>query len=266
MDQDTRVVYGIIVRYSHDENIKHIDAVFNYLPFLSLIKKLVDEKKFVVADIIIRGIDMFGPRVGFVNLKINVTDEAGAFLPGIVFMRGGSVGVLTLLKCKSESVYNHENLRKRKLGDVSLKYDYYIVLTSQARIPVGESECLEITAGMLDGSGNVAFIASKEMKEELAIDIDSKKLIPLTEAIYEDGRGMYPSPGGCDEDIHLFAYCKEVNRDELETFNGRLTGLREEGEKISLKLVKYEEAHRFSRDSKLLSAMFIYEKLYPNGL
>ena len=258
MDQDTRVIRGITVRYPHWVSSEHVNAVLNYQPFSRLIKKLVDEKKFVVSDIVIRGIDMFGPRVGFINLKINVTDEDGTCLPGIVFMRGGSVGILTLLKCKSN--------RKRKIGDFVLKYDYYIVLTSQARIPVGERGCLELCAGMLDGSGNIAFIASKEMKEELGIDIDSEKLIPLTGAIYGDGIGVYPSPGGCDEDIHLFAYCEEVSRVELEKYDGRLTGLREDGEKISLKLVKYEEAHKLCKDSKLLIAMFLCEKLYPNGL
>ena len=54
-------------------------------------------------------------------------------VPGIVFMRGGSIGVLVILECDGEE---------------------FTILTNQARVPVGGHAVPEIPAGMIDGAGN----------------------------------------------------------------------------------------------------------------
>ena len=41
---------------------------------------------------------------------------------------------------------------------------------------------------------------------------------------------MLPSAGGCDEFIRLYMFRREVERDVLTELEGRLTGLREEGD------------------------------------
>jgi hypothetical protein len=92
-----------------------------------------------VVQIHIQSVDMFGPRVGFVKLRsesqvlVASQDADGSHptvidVPGIVFMRGGSVGVLIILACEGEE---------------------YTILTYQARVPAADHNLPEIPAGML---------------------------------------------------------------------------------------------------------------------
>ena len=73
-------------------------------------------------------------------------------VPGIVFMRGGAVGVLVILHCEDRE---------------------YTILTCQARVPVGDSNLPEIPAGMLDGSGNFKGVAAQELEEECELAINT---------------------------------------------------------------------------------------------
>ena len=83
---------------------------------------------------------MFGPRVGFVKFRseaLVVTDtgiaDGTVGVPSIVFMRGGSVGVLIVLECEGEE---------------------FTILTHQARVAAHDHSLPEIPCGMMDGSGN----------------------------------------------------------------------------------------------------------------
>jgi hypothetical protein len=55
-------------------------------PFVEWARSI--DPQLVVKDITIQGVDMFGPRVGFVKFSANV-EFHGRRMPGIVFMRGG---------------------------------------------------------------------------------------------------------------------------------------------------------------------------------
>src|SRR5262249_50206886 len=123
------------------------------------------------------------------------------FIPGIVFMRGGAVGMLPVLTCKGKK---------------------YTVLTVQPRVPSGRFDFVEIPAGMLDGSGKFGGVAAKELKEELGMDVSEDMLIDLTEfAGY--GSGVFVSPGGTDETLRLFAFEQEVTEEELASYEGKCT-------------------------------------------
>ena len=90
---------------------------------------------------------MFGPRVGFIKFKARALVDIGGSegddgvieVPGIVFMRGGAVGILVILECEGVE---------------------YTIVTYQARVPVGDHNLPEIPAGMLDGSGNFKGVAA----------------------------------------------------------------------------------------------------------
>ena len=82
---------------------------------------------------------MFGPRVGFLKFrstaKVNVGGEKGVItVPGIVFMRGGAVGVLVILECDGKE---------------------FALLTNQARVPIGHHALPEIPAGRECGNGRI---------------------------------------------------------------------------------------------------------------
>ena len=146
----------------------------------------------------------------------------------------------------------------------------------QPRVPAGSLAFTEIPAGMLDDSGSFAGGAAKEIREETGLSIPSNELIDLTSLALSSFRtaggegnneealqkAVYPSPGGSDEFIPLFLCQKRMKRKEIDELQGRLTGLRNEGEKITLKLVPLEELWKEGlRDGKTLAAWALYQGL-----
>lgn len=95
-----------------------------------------------VLGVEVTDVDYFGPRVGFLKFKADV-DFHGVRVPGIVFLRGGAVAVLVIVRCEGER---------------------FVVCCRQPRVPCGQSAFLEIPAGMLDGSGKFAGVAAKEVR------------------------------------------------------------------------------------------------------
>jgi len=151
-----------------------------------------------------------------------------------------------------------------------------VILTIQPRIPAGSLAFPEIPAGMLDDSGTFAGGAAKEIQEETGLVIPQDELVDMTALALEllgereDGEtlqtGVYPSPGGSDEFIPLFLCQKRMPRGDMEGLQGRLTGLRQEGEKITLKLVPLEDLWKEGlRDGKTLAAFALYKGLKREG-
>lgn len=130
-------------------------------------------------------------------------------------------------------------------------------------VPIGQASFLELPAGMLDGDGGVAGIAVQEMKEECGIEVQASELIDLTQLAYDNvgdsgghqlpsHAGVCPSPGGCDEFIQIMYLEKKVTKLELEEMKGRLSGLRDHGEIITLRVVPFEDVWKISADAKAL--------------
>lgn len=133
---------------------------------------------------------------------------------------------------------------------------------------------------MLD-DGSFAGTAARELQEECGLTVPEDELINMSalslsherEQGHEKGeeevlqQAVYPSAGGCDEFIPLFLWQKRVARSELRQWEGKLTGLREEGEKITLKLVKLKDLWKEGgRDAKALSALALYQGLKSEKL
>ncbi|RAH47658.1 putative NUDIX family hydrolase [Aspergillus brunneoviolaceus CBS 621.78] len=223
---------------------------------------------YVLRGIDIQAVDYFGGgRLGFVKLKAEVSNGSGETLPGSVFLRGGSVGMLLILQPDDVPPSNEEEKR--------------VVLTIQPRIPAGSLAFTEIPAGMLDDSGSFAGGAAKEIQEETGLTIPQEELIDLTALALEPGaagsedeerggeslqKAVYPSAGGSDEFIPLFLCQKRMPREEIESLQGRLTGLRQHGEKITLKVVPLKDLWKEGvRDGKTLAAWALYRGLKEEG-
>lgn len=208
-------------------------------------------------SITIQSVDFFGARVGFIKLKTVVKSKNGDTLPGSVFLRGGSVAILLILETEGQ-------------GALDKRPERWAVLTVQPRIPAGSLEMVELPAGMIDDSGTFSGAAAKEIEEECGIKIPADKLIDLTslalgglsnadnECLEE---AVYPSPGGSDEFMKIYAYVHKVKEETLKDWQGKLTGLREHGEKITLKVVRLENLWRETRDVKALSALALWAGL-----
>ncbi|KAK5127837.1 hypothetical protein LTR85_004954 [Meristemomyces frigidus] len=211
----------------------------------------------------IQSVDWFGSgekkRLGFIKLQAEITNNEGAYLPGAVFMRGGSIAMLLILQPDDVPADQEK--------------DKHVLLAVQPRIAAGSLGFVEIPAGMLDDSGTFAGGAAKEIEEETGLKVNADELLDMT-ALAMDGeqtgeslqKGIYSTPGGCDEFIPIFLYRKRIPRADLQEFRGKLTGLRDEGEKITLKVVKLEELWREgARDAKTLAAWALYQGLRSEG-
>lgn len=150
----------------------------------------------------------------------------------------------------------------------------YVLLTVQPRIAAGSLEFVELPAGMVDEEGNFSGTAAQEIKEELGLEILSAELtclsdlaMPVTSGPSKGlPRATFPSAGGCDEYIPIFMHERRVPRAQLRDWTGKLTGLRDSGEKITLKLVKMQDLWREgARDAKCLAALALWEGLRKEG-
>lgn len=149
----------------------------------------------------------------------------------------------------------------------------HVIVTVQPRIPAGSLALSELPAGMLDDSGTFAGGAAKEIEEETGMKVAESDLLDMTSLAFEDSekqtgeslqQAIYPSPGGSDEYIPLFLHQRRVKRDQLKEWQGKLTGLRDQGEKITLRLVKLKDLWR-ERDAKTLAAFALYHGLREAG-
>lgn len=212
---------------------------------------------YVLRSITIQSVDWFSSRIGSVKLKAEITNGASQSLPGIVFLRGGSVGILVIL---------------RSTDDID---ERWVVTTVQPRIPAGSLSYAEIPSGMLDESGTFVGAAARVIQEETGLEIPANELKDMTELALEEAQdpemrqlqqAMYPSPGGSDEFIPLLVWEKGLGRTEIEDLKGRLTGLRAQSEFITLRMCNYEELWKEgARDAKTLAAWALYEGLKRAG-
>jgi len=205
-------------------------------------ERIVDKSTISLRGVEIQTVDMFGPRkVGFIKVKADAYlvangTEIPKALPGISLLRGDAVGILMVLRCSGKK---------------------YTILVQQPRVPVGDVSCLEIPAGMIDkDDSTIKGIAIAEIEEECGIKVVKSDLVKLTNKM-----AIMPSPGGCDESVDLYYVDKEVGKSEFDGMQGRVTGNREDGEFIKLKIVPFDEAWKLSGDAKLLCAIFLYQKI-----
>ncbi|KIW47294.1 uncharacterized protein PV06_00006 [Exophiala oligosperma] len=190
-------------------------------------------------------------------------------------------------------------------GGTRLSTEEYVILTIQPRIAIGSLSFIELPAGMIDDSGTFSGAAAKEIVEETGLGISTDDLVDMTQLAissnnnnpstnYTTGKckgktttngqqrdyseesdndnnhlqeAIYPSPGACDEFIPIFLARRSMPRDEIESLRGKLTGLRDQGEKITLKVVPLSEVWKVAaRDGKTLAAMALYQGLKAEGM
>jgi ADP-sugar diphosphatase len=167
----------------------------------------------------------FGPaktaRGGFVIANASVS-KGGKPVPGFAFIRGGAVAILPVLENESGAKF--------------------VLTLIQPRVPGAEKDYEEIPAGMLDG-GAFGGVAAKEMKEETGLTVKESDLTPLSL--------MYPSIGGCDENIKVFLYRAKLSDAAMTELQGKATGNPDENESIITKLTPYDEFKQACLTSKI---------------
>jgi ADP-sugar diphosphatase len=213
--------------------------------YLNCERETKDNKSIEIHSVELQSVDLFGARrVGFIKINSECTLVDGDThhehrLPGICFLRGNAVTILVALFCEDGSTYS--------------------LLVDQPRIPIGQVSCLELPAGMIDDEKEtIAGIAIKELEEECGIHIQPRDLTDLTELA--EFPGIPPSPGGCDEFCRFMYLEKKVTVKELEHMRGRLAGLREHGEYITLRVVSFDDVWKASGDAKAMMYVCLKER------
>lgn len=129
---------------------------------------------------------------------------------------------------------------------------------------------------MLDAS-SFRGTAAAEIREEAHLTVREDELINMSELALSSSptltetqesieTAMYPSVGACDEFIPLFLCQKRLTRQHMEWLKGKATGLRDEGENITLRLVRLEDVWKVGgRDAKTLAALALYNGLKGEG-
>jgi 8-oxo-dGTP pyrophosphatase MutT (NUDIX family) len=224
-------------QYGPDHNIGAATATAflgRHAPFRAWYTKMISEfgSRFKSVKILEIRPFVLSRGLGFVLVDAEVYNEGGLRLPGVAFLRGGSVAILLELICA---------------------HRHYIVTTVQARIPGSSAAYEEIPAGMMDGDMNFRGVAANEIAEEVGITIEPYELITLGT--------MEPSIGGCDEEIRLFQVKQEITPEHLDRLRGSLTGCLAEGEAITLRIrEKADFLTALSRgeikDAKAMCAVF----------
>ena len=178
--------------------------------------------------------------------------------------------------------------QKRTLSREEEDQESYVILTVQPRIPAGSLGFVELPAGMLDDSGTFAGGAARELKEEVGIEVREEELVDMTALALSSSsspstnptdttnkdddpretlqKAIYPSPGGSDEFIPIFLHKRKVPRERIREWEGKLTGLRDEGEKITLRLCRLGDVWKVGgRDGKTVAAWGLFEGLRREG-
>ena len=172
----------------------------------------------------VKDVDMFGDKVGFIKAVVDLKID-GKKIPGITFIRGDSVSILTEIRTESNS---------------------YFVLVYQPRVPVGDF-IYENPVGMMDESGDPVGVSIQEIEEETGIKIKKENLKFLD--------SVYTSPGFTDETVHLYHVILNMTEYEVLKLNNRLTGT--ENELISLKVVDKKDYLRLNKTAIGLSSLYL---------
>lgn len=188
------------------------------------------------------------PCILFMKIFAEVSTNYNNFLPGVVFLRGGSIAILMI-----------------RVQDAPL--ERYVIMAERPRVAAGSLEFMEIPAGMFDDEEkNVKIAGLGGIIEEFGLVPKVAELINMTSLavrdapVKEDLRdAMYMSPGGCDECIDIYLWEKAMDRLDIETLKGSL--IFQEGS-VNVRLLEYEKLVSVgARDGKTLAAWSLYEYL-----
>ncbi|KAF2642767.1 hypothetical protein P280DRAFT_489002 [Massarina eburnea CBS 473.64] len=176
-------------------------------------------------------------------------------MPYFVFLRGGSVAVLVLLRPKDS------------------RNERYVLLVEQPRIGAACTSFLQIPAGMLDeDSGDVKGNAIDRIYAETNLKVRREELIDMTSLALETSEtkenlqpAIYSSPANLDEYTSLLLWEKYLDRKDIEALKGKTGKLMQDG-LITVHICNYDVLWREGvRDANTLAAWALYEGLSRAG-
>lgn len=221
------------IEFLHDCPLEHFHMAIQSKIFNAWLIKT--SSRFNIESITVTVVDFHSTpstlNVLFVRMKVKTSTSPRQ---QIVELRGGTVAMLTILKCE----------RTR-----------YTVLVKQARVATGDFEFIEIPAGMIDHD-TFTGAAARELEEELGLTFSESELINITG---QQG-GLYLSPGILDETCTFFLAERTVSPQELESLRDKTCGVENEGEFIKLMIVPLSDLPKVTKDAKSILAYFLFQE------
>jgi len=172
----------------------------------------------------------------FSFLEIDATSPESQKLPSSVLLRGHFVSVVTCLRDKDN--------KKR-----------YYLLVKQRRVATG-GFFYEHPAGMCDNETDPYKVALKEVEEETGLKIQKEDLFLLHEKI------LYSSPGLLDEAGYFFGCEIELPQRQIQEFQNKITGAKQENEYIQTFLCPEEEIFNYLQNSNGILATLLFQKKF----
>ena len=226
-----------------------------------------------IKSVNIDAVTMFGPNIGFLYVNAQAFDAKNNQIPGIAFLRGDSVCCLLIIKEVSDGTNNESSDASNSSaagGGSLVQTRYHMVVVEEIKLPVSRAIC-QTPAGMLDGASNIKGKMIDEIKEETGITISNNTAhyeslpsgeMPLNTLVQFDE--FYPSQGGCDEKVKVFAYMCERTVDEMTAINKSVQGEKKEGENIivHIKPLSWTEITKL-QDSKLWVSAGMFSQKFP---
>ena len=133
------------------------------------------------------------------KIHATVTNKEGEYLPGAIFLRGASVGMLVLLQPDDLP----RDSQKEK----------HVLLTVQPRIAAGGLQFVELPAGMVD-KGTFGGTAAREIEEELGLE-DSCRRVNQPERVGDSGEGRGEGGNLSESDVSQCWRMRRVHSDLL---------------------------------------------------
>ncbi len=220
--------------FTNKKDSIHLQQILESNKYQNWIKKITTN--YVVKEVFIHKVSMFGTKVGFLYVEANVTDFQGNRLPGISFIRGDSVAILVVITEK----------------ETGFKY---LAMVEEPRVPAGEI-VLSIPAGMLD-EGEVKGTSIKELQEEIgSLNFKEEDLVFLEEG--------FPSPGGSDEKITIYSYDISLSKKEIDEINEKQTG-EGDNEVITVKVIPFDQT-AITKTSSMIAKTAMYAYIFEGKL
>ena len=238
----TVIIPPLMQTITHNDRVIPVTGTFlqdalNSDIFLSWFNSI--DPSFTLNSIIIESVDTLchNNEIFMIKLKADLILPSGVpFIPTVI-LRHSAVAALCVLTCEDKK---------------------YIVLVNQPRVPVGKT-VYELPAGMIDDRKNPSEVILRELEEEAQL----ATLLGITaDMIKPLGKGAYnSSPGFTNENVYLFYLDAEITKDQFQLLQDRNTGLVDEGESITVKIIPYDDLTKYCNDVKTLSALYLYEHL-----
>ncbi|MFA5358814.1 MAG: NUDIX domain-containing protein [Patescibacteria group bacterium] len=230
--QDVEISYSVAVNFTEATMAINSRIFKNWKNSLS--------RKFKISHIFIQAVDFRGEatakNVLFIRMKVTC---ANLLYPAVVELRGNTVVMLPIIDVDGE---------------------IFTVLVRQPRIATGKIALPELPAGMID-NGTFSGAAARELYEELGLVVGQKELIDMTENLPASANGIYFSPGMLDEKAKFYMIKLVMTRKKMQELQNKITGVANEGEKITLQILQLRLLSSVIQDGKSFIALALYHQL-----